>query len=131
MNYNFTDGVRKILAMAREEVVRLQHDYVGTEHILLALLIADEEPGSVLLRNLGVDFGRVQRMVETTVHRGKATIALGEYPYTTRAKNVLELNFRCRRLVHCRSLLLELSIFFSVFCVRKKELLRKCWANSG
>jgi len=38
MNYNFTDRVRKVLAMAREEAVRLQHDYVGTEHILLGLI---------------------------------------------------------------------------------------------
>ena len=37
MNYNFTDRVRKVLAMAREEAIRLQHDYVGTEHILLGL----------------------------------------------------------------------------------------------
>ena len=40
MNYNFTDRVRKVLAMAREEAVRLQHDYVGTEHILLGLIAA-------------------------------------------------------------------------------------------
>jgi hypothetical protein len=92
MNYTFSDGVRTVLAMAKEEVVRLQHDYLGTEHILLALLIADEEPGTVLLRNLGVDFGRVQRRVEEAAHRGKATIALGEYPYTTRAKKALELS---------------------------------------
>ena len=38
MNYNFTDRVRKVLAMARDEAIRLQHDYVGTEHILLGLL---------------------------------------------------------------------------------------------
>ena len=38
MNYNFTDRVRKVLAMAREEAIRLQHDYVGTEHILLGLI---------------------------------------------------------------------------------------------
>ena len=38
MNYNFTDRVRKVLAMAREEAIRLQHDYVGTEHLLLGLI---------------------------------------------------------------------------------------------
>jgi ATP-dependent Clp protease ATP-binding subunit ClpA len=53
MNYNFTDRVRKVLAMAREEAIRLQHDYVGTEHILLALL--EVEDGSGVLSGLGVD----------------------------------------------------------------------------
>ena len=47
MNYNFTDRVRKVLAMAREEAIRLQHDYVGTEHILLGLIREGEGVAAV------------------------------------------------------------------------------------
>lgn len=49
MNYNFTDRVRKVLAMAREEAIRLQHDYVGTEHILLGLIREGEGRGAQIL----------------------------------------------------------------------------------
>jgi ATP-dependent Clp protease ATP-binding subunit ClpC len=90
MNYNFTDRVRKVLAMAREEAIRLQHDYVGTEHILLGLIREGEGVAAAVLNNLNVDLDQVQEKVEESVRRGKATIALGELPYTSRAKKVLE-----------------------------------------
>ncbi len=90
MNYNFTDRVRKVLAMAREEAIRLQHDYVGTEHILLGLIREGEGVAAAVLNNLAVDLEQVQEKVEEQVRRGKATIALGELPYTSRAKKVLE-----------------------------------------
>jgi ATP-dependent Clp protease ATP-binding subunit ClpC len=90
MNYNFTDRVRKVLAMAREEAIRLQHDYVGTEHILLGLIREGEGVAAAVLNNLAVDLEAIQEKVEEQVRRGKATIALGELPYTSRAKKVLE-----------------------------------------
>jgi ATP-dependent Clp protease ATP-binding subunit ClpC len=90
MNYNFTDRVRKVLAMAREEAIRLQHDYVGTEHILLGLIREGEGVAATVLTNLDVDLDAVHEGVEESVRKGKATIALGELPYTSRAKKVLE-----------------------------------------
>ena len=90
MNYNFTDRVRKVLAMAREEAIRLQHDYVGTEHILLGLIREGEGVAAAVLTNLSVDLDQVHEGVEDSVRKGKATIALGELPYTSRAKKVLE-----------------------------------------
>ena len=90
MNYNFTDRVRKVLAMAREEAIRLQHDYVGTEHILLGLIREGEGVAAAVLMNLNVDLEQVHERVESEVRKGKATIALGELPYTSRAKKVLE-----------------------------------------
>jgi ATP-dependent Clp protease ATP-binding subunit ClpC len=90
MNYNFTDRVRKVLAMAREEAIRLQHDYVGTEHILLGLIREGEGVAAAVLTNLSVDLEQIQERIEESVRRGKATIALGELPYTSRAKKVLE-----------------------------------------
>ena len=90
MNYNFTDRVRKVLAMAREEASRLQHDYVGTEHILLGLIREGEGVAAAVLTNLNVDLDQIHERVEESVRKGKATIALGELPYTSRAKKVLE-----------------------------------------
>ncbi|MFP3949110.1 MAG: Clp protease N-terminal domain-containing protein, partial [Longimicrobiales bacterium] len=90
MNYNFTDRVRKVLAMAREEAIRLQHDYVGTEHILLGLIREGEGVAAAVLTNLSVDLEQIHERVEESVRKGKATIALGELPYTSRAKKVLE-----------------------------------------
>ncbi|HSJ26499.1 MAG TPA: ATP-dependent Clp protease ATP-binding subunit [Longimicrobiales bacterium] len=90
MNYNFTDRVRKVLAMAREEAIRLQHDYVGTEHILLGLIREGEGVAAAVLMNLNVDLEQIHERIEDSVRKGKATIALGELPYTSRAKKVLE-----------------------------------------
>jgi ATP-dependent Clp protease ATP-binding subunit ClpC len=90
MNYNFTDRVRKVLAMARDEAIRLQHDYVGTEHILLGLIREGEGVAAAVLTNLNVDLDQVHEQIEENVKPGKATIALGELPYTSRAKKVLE-----------------------------------------
>jgi len=90
MNYNFTDRVRKVLAMAREEAVRLQHDYVGTEHILLGLIREGDGVAAEVLRNLAADLEDLLRLVEDNIRPGKSSTPIGELPYTTRAKKVLE-----------------------------------------
>src|SRR5918992_2949705 len=100
MNYNFTDRVRKVLAMAREEAIRLQHDYVGTEHILLGLIREGEGVAAAVLMNLNVDLEQIHERVEESVRKGKATIALGELPYTSRAKKVLEFAMAEARDLH-------------------------------
>ena len=89
-NFNFTERVRKVLAMARQEAIRLQHDYVGTEHILLGLIREGEGVAAHVLGNLSVDLDQVHERVTESVRQGKATIALGELPYTSPAKNVLD-----------------------------------------
>jgi ATP-dependent Clp protease ATP-binding subunit ClpC len=90
--YNFTDRVRKVLQMAREEAARLHHEYVGTEHILLGLIREGEGVAAAVLTNLNVDLDDIQQKIEETVKKGKATSAPGpDLPYTSRAKKVLEL----------------------------------------
>jgi ATP-dependent Clp protease ATP-binding subunit ClpC len=91
--YNFTDRVRKVLQMAREEAARLHHEYVGTEHILLGLIREGEGVAAAVLTNLNVDLEEIQQKIEETVKRGKAPAAAGppDLPYTSRAKKVLEL----------------------------------------
>jgi ATP-dependent Clp protease ATP-binding subunit ClpC len=88
--YNFTERVRKVLAMAREEASRLHHEYVGTEHILLGLIREGEGVAATVLQNLSVDLEEIQQKIEETVKKGKAPQA-SDLPYTSRAKKVLEL----------------------------------------
>src|ERR671937_762054 len=90
--YTFTDRVRKVLQMAREEAARLHHEYVGTEHILLGLIREGEGVAAAVLTNLNVDLEDIQQKIEETVKKGKAAAAAGpDLPYTSRAKKVLEL----------------------------------------
>jgi ATP-dependent Clp protease ATP-binding subunit ClpC len=70
--YNFTERVRKVLAMAREEAARLHHEYVGTEHILLGLIREGEGVAATVLQNLSVELDDIQQKIEETVKKGKA-----------------------------------------------------------
>jgi len=90
--YNFTDRVRKVLQMAREEAARLRHEYVGTEHILLAVIREGEGVAVAVLTNLNVDLEGICQEVEAIAKQGKAA-RTGDFelPYTSRAKKVLEL----------------------------------------
>jgi ATP-dependent Clp protease ATP-binding subunit ClpC len=100
--YNFTERVRRVLQMAREEAQRLHHEYVGTEHILLGLIREGEGVAAAVLQNLNVDLDEVQQKIEETVKKGKAVQATGpDLPYTSRAKKVLELSMsEARELNH-------------------------------
>src|SRR5207302_1330662 len=90
--YNFTERVRKVLAMAREEAARLHHEYVGTEHILLGLIREGEGVAATVLQNLSVELDDIQQKIEETVMKGKGQQATGpDLPFTSRAKKVLEL----------------------------------------
>lgn len=94
----FTDSLRRVLTDARQEAARLQHEHVGTEHLLLALLHEADRPGDaaldrarVVLDALGVDRAQMQRVIEDTALRGRAPSARSQIAYTSRAKAVLEL----------------------------------------
>src|SRR5690349_8333609 len=90
--YNFTERTRKVLALAREESIRLHHEYVGTEHILLGLIREGEGVAATVLQNLSVELDEIQQRIEETVKKGRATQTTGpDLPYTSRAKKVLEL----------------------------------------
>src|SRR4029078_8429495 len=90
--YNFTERVRKVLAMAREESARLQHEYVGTEHILLGLVREGEGGAATVLQNLQVDLDDVRFCIDTTVKKGRPGSSPGpDLPYTSTAKKDLEL----------------------------------------
>src|SRR5205814_8493337 len=89
--YNFTDRVRRVLHLAREEAARLHHEYVGTEHILLGLIREGQGVAATVLQNLSVELDEIQQRIEETVKKGKAAQTTGPHlPYTSRAKKVLE-----------------------------------------
>jgi ATP-dependent Clp protease ATP-binding subunit ClpC len=94
----FSDRLRSVLSEAREEASRLQHEHVGTEHLLMALLSdtnrdggAPPSRGGVVLDVLGVDRSRMKQVLEQTVLRGRLPTADDQLSYTSRAKAVLEL----------------------------------------
>ena len=90
--YNFTERVRKVLAMSREEAVRLHHEYVGTEHILLGVIREGEGVAATVLQNLDVDLDALENTIESIVKKGRSDHTTGpDLPYTSRAKKVLEL----------------------------------------
>jgi excisionase family DNA binding protein len=96
----FTQRARRVLVLAQEEAVRLSHDRIGTEHLLLGLIIEGEGVGARALANLGVDLDAARDAVEAVVGRGERPVA-GEIPLTPRAKKVLELGVEeANRLRH-------------------------------
>jgi|GEM_PF-627716 len=101
MRFDFTDRVRKVLAMAREEAIRLGHEHVGTEHLLLGLLRDREGVAAAVLRSLSGAPEQIRARIEGSVRRGPATITLRELPYTSGAKRVLEYTMvEARELNH-------------------------------
>jgi ATP-dependent Clp protease ATP-binding subunit ClpC len=96
----FTERARKVLSLAQEEAQRLQHHYIGTEHLLLGLVREGEGVAANVLSNLGVDLNEVRYAVEAIIGR-EDRIVPGEIGLTPRAKKVLELAVdEARRLNH-------------------------------
>lgn len=87
----FTERVRKVIQLAREEAMRFNHDYIGTEHLLLGLVKEGEGIAATSLANLGVDLKTLRLEVEKLVEQGPATVSVGEIPFNPQAKKVLEL----------------------------------------
>ena len=91
--YNFTERVRKSLALAREEAARLKHEYIGTEHILLGLMRDDDSVALTVVQNLGVKPDDLMVKIDEIVKRGASGPVRGpDLPFTSRAKKVLELS---------------------------------------
>jgi len=86
----FTGRARRVLSLAQEEAQRFQHNYIGTEHFLLGLVRERDGIAALVLKNLGVELGKVRSTVEIIIGRGDR-IVLGEIGLTPRAKHVIEL----------------------------------------
>ncbi|MCX5703516.1 MAG: AAA family ATPase, partial [Candidatus Omnitrophica bacterium] len=87
----FTERARKVIILAKEEARRFNHDYIGTEHILLGLIREGEGVASAVLQKLGVSLENIRLEIEKLVQPGPTTQIIGDIPFTPRAKKVLEL----------------------------------------
>ncbi|MCX5696258.1 MAG: ATP-dependent Clp protease ATP-binding subunit [Candidatus Omnitrophica bacterium] len=87
----FTERARKVIILAKEEARRFNHDYIGTEHILLGLIREGEGVASTVLQKLGLSLENIRIEVEKLVQPGPTTQIIGDIPFTPRAKKSLEL----------------------------------------
>jgi ATP-dependent Clp protease ATP-binding subunit ClpC len=85
-----TDRARKVMALANQEAQRLNHEYIGTEHILLGLVKEGSGVGANVLKNLDIDLRKVRLEVEKLVKSGPEMVTMGKLPQTPRAKKVIE-----------------------------------------
>ena len=95
----FSESARRVLSLAQEEAQRFNHNYIGTEHILLGLVRENDGVAAKVLSNLSVELTKVRSAVEFIIGRGERS-APGEIGLTPRAKKVIELAVdEARRLV--------------------------------
>src|SRR5438445_2854622 len=86
----FTDRARKVMALANQEAQRFNHEYIGTEHILLGLVKEGSGVGATVLKNLDIDLRKVRLEVEKLVKSGPDMVTMGKLPQTPRAKKEIE-----------------------------------------
>ncbi|MBU1037430.1 MAG: ATP-dependent Clp protease ATP-binding subunit [Candidatus Omnitrophica bacterium] len=87
----FTERARKVILLAKEEAKRFNHDYIGTEHILLGLVREGEGVAAAVLASFGLSPDKIRLEVEKLVQPGPATVVSGDLPFTPKAKKVIEL----------------------------------------
>jgi len=87
----FTERARKVILLAKEEAKRFNHDYIGTEHILLGLIREGEGVAAAVLQKLGLSPEKIRLEVEKLVQSGPSTMVSGDIPFTPKAKKVIEL----------------------------------------
>lgn len=90
MVLRYTDRARKVMALANEEAQRFNHEYIGTEHVLLGLLKEGSGIGATVLKNLKLDMTNIRSSIENLVKPGPEVVQLGKLQLTPRTKNVLE-----------------------------------------
>jgi ATP-dependent Clp protease ATP-binding subunit ClpC len=87
----FTERARKVIILAKEEARRFNHDYIGTEHILLGLVREGEGVAAAVLQKMGVSLENIRLEIEKLVQPGPTTQIIGDIPFTPRSKKALEL----------------------------------------
>jgi ATP-dependent Clp protease ATP-binding subunit ClpC len=87
----FTERARKVIILAKEEARRFNHDYIGTEHLLLGLIREGEGVAATVLQKLGISLENIRLEIEKLVQPGPTTQIIGDIPFTPRAKKTLEL----------------------------------------
>jgi ATP-dependent Clp protease ATP-binding subunit ClpC len=101
MYERFTDRARKVMQLANQEAQRFNHEYIGTEHMLLGLVKEGTGVAANVLKNLDVDLRKIRLEVEKLVQSGPEMITMGKLPQTPRAKKVIEYSMEeARNLNH-------------------------------
>jgi len=93
MDGNFSNRVQDVIRLSREEALRLGHDYIGTEHLLLGIIREGEGIAVKILRNLGVDLYKLKKSIEDTVRTSGGTLTIGNIPLTKQAEKVLKITY--------------------------------------
>ncbi len=93
MEGNFSNRVRDVISYSREEAIRLGHDYIGTEHLLLGIIREGEGIAVKILRNLGCDLFKLKKAIEDTVRSTGGTLTVGNIPLTKQAEKVLKITY--------------------------------------
>src|SRR5438132_1574383 len=101
MYERFTDRARKVMQLATQEAQRFNHEYIGTEHILLGLVKEGSGVAANVLKNLDIDLRKIRLEVEKIVQSGPDMVTMGKLPQTPRAKKVIEYSIEeARNLNH-------------------------------
>jgi ATP-dependent Clp protease ATP-binding subunit ClpC len=93
MDSNFSNRVQDVIRLSREEAIRLGHDYIGTEHLLLGIIREGEGIAVKIFRNLGKDVNKIKKTIEDTVRQSGATLTVGNIPLTKQAEKVLKITY--------------------------------------
>jgi len=93
MRKNFSSRVQMVIQYSREEALRLGHDYIGTEHLLLGLIREGEGIGIEILKNLGCDIDELRKSIEDAVKTTGDTMTIGDIPLTKRAEKILKMAY--------------------------------------
>jgi len=91
MDGNFSERVQEVIRLSREEALRLGHDYIGTEHLLLGIIRENHGVAVKILLNLGVDLVNLKKTIEETVRISGGTLTIGNIPLTKQAEKVLKI----------------------------------------
>src|SRR5437667_391312 len=94
MFQRFTDRARRVVVLAQHEARTLDHDYIGTEHILLGLIDEGQGVATTALTSMGISLEEMRQTVQDTIGRGAQPPESGHIPFTPQAKKVLELSLR-------------------------------------
>src|SRR5438876_8850702 len=90
MYERFTDRARKVMQLANQEAQRFNHEYIGSEHILLGLVKEGSGVAANVLKNLDIDLGKIRLEIDKVIQMGPDVVTMGKLPQTPRAKKVIE-----------------------------------------
>ena len=120
MDGNFSDRLQDVIRLSREEALRLGHDYIGTEHLLLGIIREGQGVAVRILRNLDCDLMKLKKAIEDTVKTSGGTLTIGNIPLTKQADKVLKITQIESKIYN---------IFCFLYCVMKIILLLRSYTS--